>query len=134
MKDGKLNYIENEFVKIELKNDIIFLTYKKNVKRLDIYMAKKFVVEPRLKINQGKSYPMIVDLNNTLSIDKETREYFASPESLNLVTAGALVVKSWVQKHGTNLFYKINKPQIKTKAFNNIEDAISWINEVNDLN
>lgn len=123
----KESYLENEFVHIWIEHGIIHLLYKPKVAILDIHMAKKFVVGDRMKVSNGRKMPIIVHLNNTVSIDKEARKYFASKESVELLTAGVILVKSSIQRMGVNIFFKIDKPPMPTKAFTDYEKAIRWL-------
>ncbi len=122
------SYIENDFVELWIEDGIIHEVFKPSLIILDIENAKKIVAD-RLKVSNGIIRPIFVDLVNAVSIDKQTRRYFASRESVNLLSAGAVLVKNPITKLGGNLFFKIDRPPMPTKLFTNKVEALKWLRQ-----
>lgn len=122
------SYLENEFVELWIEDGIIHEIFKPSLIILNIDNAKKIVTD-RLKVSNGIIRPIFVDLVNAVSIDKQTRKYFASKESLHLLSAGAVLVKNPITKLGGNFFFKIDRPPMPTKLFTNKEEALKWLKQ-----
>lgn len=71
-----LTKLDTPYVYFEVKNNILFATYKKGL-RIDLQIAKK-IVEQRLEFMQGREMPVIVFDDGVISITKKARDYFGS--------------------------------------------------------
>jgi len=120
------SYIENDFVELWIEDGIIHEVFKPSLIVLDIENAKKIVAD-RLKVSNGIARPILVDTRNAVSVDKETRIYFASAESLYLLRAGALLIKNPIAKFMGNFFIAVDRPKMPVKIFNNKEHALRWL-------
>lgn len=120
---------ENEFVTIEMEDDILFVHYK-TPSTIDMTCAKK-VVEDRLKFTEGKPCYVLTDLTDIKPGTKEAREYLCDPNGgLQGILAGAFVSDKLFSYALANLFLKINKPPIPSKIFSKKEDALKWLMEI----
>ena len=120
-------FTENEYYKIYIENGIVFGEYKNNLD-IDLNAAKQ-IVELRLAISKGKSYPLFIDARNARSSTKAARDYLASTEATHDIKAGAFYVDSSLNKIIVNFFLSISKPNVPTKLFTNKEDAIKWLQQ-----
>jgi hypothetical protein len=127
MKDP--NTIENQFISYVLKDNILYGTYKKDI-LIDTAAAHK-IIEDRAALTKGNKYPLLLDTRFLKSITKEARDILASEESTHDMTAGAIIIDSYVTKTIGNFFLLINKPNVSAKLFNNTEDALKWIQQLN---
>jgi hypothetical protein len=114
---------ENETVKIWIEENIVNGIYKS--KNIDLNTAKQIIAD-RLKICQGKTYPLLADIRNVQSFTKEARDYIAT-HGTELVSATAILTDSPVNKIIGNFYLTISKPQIPTKLFTNKADAEKWL-------
>lgn len=128
----KQDFLENEYVEIWIEDGIIFEVFKPG-SIINLEAGKK-VVADRLKISNGKTMPLFVDMRLLLSINKETRRYMASQDALHYLSAGAFLVKSTINLMAFNAFMIISKPPIPTKGFTNKEKAINWLKYVKNVN
>lgn len=94
---------------------------------IDIELAKKLVKE-RLSIQQGKSYPFLADVRNLKIVTNEARDYFAK-EGVEGMTALAILLGSYLTVVTTNLFIRLSKPKVPTKAFRTREQALKWLDQ-----
>ncbi|HEX8549097.1 MAG TPA: hypothetical protein VF691_19175 [Cytophagaceae bacterium] len=125
MIDNRDNYFENPDVEMWLNNGIIHSRLKQNT---TIKQANaKAIVQGRLGICNGKSYPLLSDVRNIKAIDKEARAYLAAGESLHLVSAGAILINSLAQEVGANFFLNFDRPKVPAKFFTCEEKAIEWL-------
>lgn len=122
------SYLENDFVELWIEDGIIHEIFKPSLIILDIENAKKIVVD-RLKVSNGIIRPILVDTRNAISIDKETRRYFASAESLQLLSAGALLIKNPIAKFMGNFFIAVDRPKMPVKIFTNKTQALKWLKQ-----
>ena len=128
----KQNFLANEYVEIWIEDGIIFEVFKPGT-TINLEAGKK-VVADRLKISNGKTMPLFVDMRQLLSINKETRRYMASQDALHYLSAGAFLVKSTINRMAFNAFRIISKPPIPTKGFTNREKALNWLKYVKNVN
>ena len=127
-------FIENEFVQYRLEDGVIFADFKPNLNVFSLEVAKE-VVNTRLKFMRGVSRPVVIDFNNIVSADKETRRYFAGEEATSLVSAAAFMkITNTATLMMTNLFLKFNKPTVPTRFFNNKEEALTWLEDYKQVN
>ena len=84
-----------------------------------------------LDLCQGEEMPFLIDfLDISTRIDDDARRFFAiyGPH-IHLRKAQAIVVNSMQNKLLINFYIKHHKPKNPTKLFDNIEDALDWINK-----
>lgn len=94
---------------------------------LDLDKAREIVAN-RLKLQAGKSYPVIIHMNGLFSDSKSVRMFMAT-EGAEGISMGAFVVKKRYEEVLVNLFLAIDAPKVPTGIFNNEPDAIAWIKE-----
>jgi hypothetical protein len=116
---------ENQYMRMEILDGILHTHYKKGISiTLDIAIK---CVDQKMKILDGNEYPVIVYDEGILSIDKASRDYFASDKGTQGLTASAFIKKSIFSKILIDFFLRISSPKIKSRAFTNVDEAIEWI-------
>lgn len=91
-------------------------------------MAEECVRE-RIRITQGKSYPMRSDSINVINFEKEARSYLAHDDQVLNLNAGAILIESQLQKILGNFFLFINKPAVPACLFTDREKALAWLEQ-----
>ncbi len=71
--------------------------------------------------------PLLVDIREIQSIDKEARDHFAMRNRTPNVSAIALLIKSQVSKVFGNMFFSLHMPVVPTKLFTSEEKAKEWL-------
>ena len=122
----KASYLETEDVEMWLENGILVVIFKSHITKADIRFSKQYVKD-RFKVLNGVTRPIMVDINELRSTDKESRDYLAGEEASKFLCAGAIVVKSAIAKLLGSLFLSINKPPFPTRLFTNREKAMKWL-------
>ena len=84
------------------------------------------VVESRIFFAKGASYPLLIDMRGIKSTTKKARQYMATIGA-TLVTAGALITGSSLNRMLGNVFLSIDKPQVPTRLFTNETSARQWL-------
>ena len=69
---------------------------------------------------------MICDLRLGSPLDKETRDFYSSSESQNLVLKFAFIVRSPISKVMANFFINLRKVDVPTKMFTDTKEAHLW--------
>jgi hypothetical protein len=118
--DSKENFYES----LDIENGIASLKFK-NGMSVDLAEAVE-LVKLRLKLQKGKTYPILIDLNNIQFGTFKAREYMAK-EGLVGISAGAFLVTNNVEKLVLNFFLKLNKPNLPTRTFYKERDALTWL-------
>ncbi len=123
---GKVK-IDNEFSRIWLDDGIIYNVYKPNLE-IDFEVAR-LLVRDRLKVSEGKSRPLFIDISNLISVDLRARKYLSSEEGSRLVTAGAFYTTTPLSKFVGKLFIDVNQPAAPVQIFSNKSKAIEWLQQ-----
>lgn len=71
--------------------------------------------------------PVLIIGGSFTSLDKETRNFMASEESLKYSIAEAFYLTSLSQKILINFYIKFDKPLVPTKVFTSKEKANEWL-------
>ncbi len=125
------NVIDLEKVQISLIEDGIILNHIKLGKLIeadDVYQIRNV----NLDLVKHQPYGVLVESDELTSFSKEARELAASEEIACHSAAKALYIKSLGQRIIANFYLKLNKPFVKTRVFENREEAYEWIRkEVN---
>jgi len=120
--------IETSTAKVSLREDGIFhLIYspKAEVKLDDA----REIIAAQYKVLKGKKSPVLVDIREMKSIDREARQYFKSEETVKITSADGIVVGSPVSRVLGSFFLGINKPVYPIKLFTSEAKAIKWLKE-----
>jgi hypothetical protein len=124
----KESYIESEYFELWIENGIIHGIYKPNLKIITIDIAKQ-MVSSRLKLSNGITRPIFVDLCRAVAIDKASRTYLAEGDAIKYLSATAIVVKDQVTKLGASIYIRIDRPKIPTKFFIDEKAALQWLEQ-----
>lgn len=124
MKNSEI-FFENADIEFWLENGILHEVYKKDT-MLTAENAK-VMVQARLDLCKGKSYPVFIDVTNLKSIDKGARAYFSKGDGTALITAGAFQLKKVVHKVMANFFIHFDRPKVPLSFFSSKEKALNWL-------
>lgn len=128
----KQNFYEDEFSSMWIEDGIGYQVYKKDlVINLDI--AKR-MVEKRIEAFEGIARPVCVDVRNLLTIDAESRKYFASKEAGQLILAGAIYLNNPITRWVGNVFMLVDKPLTPAKLFTDKNKALEWLQQYRTYN
>jgi hypothetical protein len=108
-----------------LKDEIIFMIIKSGT-FVTLEIAREIIME-RYKLNNGVSYPMLVDIRGIKGATKEARMYIASEYGSKNVKARAVIVQSKLQVIAVNFYINFDKPLIDTKFFFSEKEAVCWL-------
>jgi hypothetical protein len=111
-------------IKTRIENGILISEYE-NGMHLDLVEAKQLVAD-RLKLQAGKSYPVVIHLNNVKSNSKAVRTYMAK-EGTEGISHGAFIVKNFYEKVFINFFLLVDAPKVPSRVFQTEEEAIKWL-------
>jgi hypothetical protein len=122
--ENKIDYIENDFVKLWIEDGIVHEYFK--VERITLEMAKK-IVEDRLKLSNGVTMPAFVYSNKVKTMDKDARDFFVSEEALRYLSASAMLIDNYVTFMVGKLFLAFSKPALKV-------EILDWLEHYKNLN
>ncbi len=122
--------LETEFITIEIKDGILHGAYKPCT--INLEMAKE-IVQIRLEYTENIAYPMLVRDYGVAQMNKAARDFLGSEHGIRGITAGALVLESKFSKMMGNFFLSLTSPKMKARIFNNEDEAIKWLREVDLL-
>ncbi len=71
--------------------------------------------------------PVLADSRQVTYHSKEVREFYASREMGDHISAMAVLVESFATKLIGNFFIRVNKPHFPTKLFTDEKEAIAWL-------
>jgi hypothetical protein len=121
-----LKYYENDYATYLFKDQILHITYKRGV-CIDLKAAVQ-IVKDRLIFHEGLFLPVLCDIRGVKEINKSARDYLAL-EGSTLINAVAFIIASPVSKILSLFYLKTSNPPIPTKSFEQIPDALHYLNE-----
>ena len=118
---------ENGFLEMRIEEDILHVYYKAGLKLT--LESSKDIVKERLKFLDGRVYPMIVFYEDSVCMDKPSRDYFASDEGMQGIKAAAFIKNSAFSRMLVGFFLGMNIPKIKidARAFTDLNEAVNWL-------
>ena len=122
------SYIENQYVQVGLRDEIVYTEYKQNL-IINMEVARRYIVEERLKISNGITRPFLADIRNLKSVDNDARDYLASDEACQFISAIAIVTGNRIQQLFANFYLIFSQPTIPTKLFTNKEKGLQWLRQ-----
>lgn len=120
--------IENDYASLWIENNLLFFIYKEHVD-IDLKAAIK-IVEDRLKIQNGLSYPILCDIRGIRNINIEARDYLASEGSL-YSTAVALISNTPLSDILSAMYVANSSPKVPTKVFTNYDEGLQYLKKIN---
>ena len=127
MREILSNIFENEYIKMELKNNICYIEYKPNTV-VDIDIARE-LYQKRIEMSKhNEQYAMVSDIRNLKSVSKEARDFLEDKNEY--ISVAAFVVGNSISKIILNFFLTINKPKVESKIFTSISEAEEWVNSI----
>jgi hypothetical protein len=78
----------------------------------------------------GKRSPVVVDMTELMSMEREARLYFAGAETAQVEAAVAILIRSPLSRAIGNFFMGLNKPLFPTRLFTSEEEAVAWLKSV----
>lgn len=123
--------IENDFIKFEFIDEILFSEYKVPT-QIDIDKSKS-VINLRHEISNNQRQYWCYDIRNLKSMDLESRKY-ADKHGQEFLFACAVIVKSPVTQFIFNVFLNLKSPKIPFKSFYNEEEAVDWLKKIKQEN
>jgi hypothetical protein len=93
-----------------------------DIARAEIAEMMRFIQQQ----GDGK-LPFLIDIRNIRSITREAREYLASAEASEPLTAVGLLTTSPISRVIGNFFLGLNRPPHPIRMFTSEEEAIAWL-------
>lgn len=121
-----LDYIENNYASYKFADDVVYIRYHIGI-TID-YKAAVKIVEDRLILQEGQSFPVLCDVRGVKDINKSARDYLAIEGSL-FIKAVAFIVENPLSEIMSKFYLRASKPSIPTKAFLTIEEAKEFLGE-----
>lgn len=120
------NYFENDYTSYRFLDGIMHVVYHQGVS-VDLNAAVQ-IVKDRLFLHEGRELPILCDIRGIKEINKSARAYLAM-EGSTLIKAVAVIVEPPVSEMLSEFYIRTSNPPIPTKSFENMEDALSFLNE-----
>ena len=84
-------------------------------------------------VGKEVKFPLLIDADEFINVTPEARKLVRKLESVVPISARAMVIKSLGQRILASFYIKIQKPIVPTKIFNNYENGIKWLEELNEF-
>lgn len=125
--------IENDYVRLWIEDGILYESFKPDITRVTLKMARE-IVHDRLKLSNGTTMPVLIYSNNVKIMDKEARNYFATKEATQYLSASAMLINNYLTWMLSRLFLSFNKPELTVELFRNNKEALEWLRHYKHLN
>jgi len=109
----------------ELKDQIVENTIFDNI-TIDAEDSMELVYYSR-KLMQGKKFSLLVNTGRNITVTKDAWTIFNHKKNEEHLLFKAIVIKSPLYYFLSEVYYSINKPNIKTKIFTDRDQAIDWL-------
>ena len=119
-------HFENDYAEYRLKNSIIYITYKKNV-RIDLKAGIQ-IVKDRLLLHKDQPLPVLCDIRGIKEINKSARDYLAI-EGSTLVKAVAFIIEPPISEKLSKFYLRTSKPPIPTELFEETSEALIYLSK-----
>ena len=106
---------------------ILIQTYLKNTD-LTLEDAKTDFESYLSLCDQGK-LPVLIEMENVKSVEREARAYYSSKEATNYITAAALLITNPVNRIIGNFYMGLNKTAFPFRLFSEKDKAIKWLKQ-----
>ena len=108
-----------------IEDSILYCTYKPNLV-INLEVAQD-IVEDRAKLCAGRKSPILLDCSELVYIDQAAREFMASQEACEHVTAIALISNTTYMKIIAKALVLLDKTTVSMIYFNNRHEAQEWL-------
>ena len=125
-------YFKNDTIEMWIENGILHGVYAPYAV-ITLEVARINVAE-RLKIADGKTYPVCVDFTKAKTASREARSYFSAGDGIRGISAGAFLVKTEIEAFLLNTWLKLYKPKVPAKLFTEKEEALEWLEPFKRIN
>ena len=71
--------------------------------------------------------PVLIDMENVKSVEREARAYYSSEQATKYITAAALLITNPVNRIIGNFYMGLNKTAFPFRLFTEKEKAIQWL-------
>jgi hypothetical protein len=118
--------VESPCALVWLGDDGIMIILNKD--NVEITIADHRLTYIKLReLAAGTRRPVLVDLRPIRSMDKASRDYSASSEHVDLMSAVALLIGSPLSRVIGNFFLGLNRPRFPVRLFSDEEEARQWL-------
>jgi hypothetical protein len=74
-----------------------------------------------------RKIPVLVKGAGIASVEYKAQRYLSSPEICSVVSAGAIMVKSFLERHLARMFLTYHRPPYPVQVFSDEADALAWL-------
>lgn len=121
LKKATLPYLVIEF----FENDIMRFTFNKN---MFVTMSMALDMTERAKqLCPDRTYRSLKILHFKMQLEDEVTKYLSGDARKDMVKAEAFVITNVTLRFFANFYMKVKRPSIKSKIFNNENDAVTWL-------
>ncbi|GEM_PF-5771102 len=112
------------------KDSFIFVYPKPNTVLTRDLAIQQTAIVSELFFEKENKYAIVCDVRKSNPIDKETRDYYSSPEAAKDLFAFVFIVDSIFSQVIANFFINMKTTPIPVRMFNDINKADNWLNEL----
>lgn len=84
-------------------------------------------MQAQARLTAGQRHALFVDMRQIQSQDREAREYYAGPESAQILKAVAILIGSPMSRVIGNFMLGFNRSTLPTRLFTSEDEALSWL-------
>ena len=107
------------------EHGILVQTYKENTDLTFEDAQADF--ESYSKLCEECKLPVLIDMENVKSVEREARAFYSSEQATKYITAAALLITNPVNRIIGNFYMGLNKTAFPFRLFTEKEKAIQWL-------
>jgi hypothetical protein len=117
--------LDTPFVHFLMQDGLLIATYKKGLK-INLAVAQQ-VVDSRLEFTGGIEMPVLIQSEGQVTMDKEARDFLASPRATEGLIAAAMVLRNPFDWALGSFFLHLRKPAMPSRVFTHYDSAVKWL-------
>lgn len=123
----KENYVKSDCSETWMENGIVIQDINPALTEVTLPIAKQLIADRKAASGGDKKVAVLVIVNNTVNINKETKQYYKGPEPYANINAIAMVMDNFIASFIANLVFIFKENPVPTEFFNNREKALKWL-------
>jgi hypothetical protein len=89
--------------------------------------SMRYVHTQHVALCPGRKVPVLLQGKDVASVDYKAQRHLSSPEVVASTSAGAIVVKSFLERHLARMFLVYHRPPYPVQVFSDEASALAWL-------
>ncbi len=115
----------------QIQDDLIAIVPRENARDTEASARESIAIQQRHWRSVGRRGAVVVFMDNLLDQDSGARAVYMNESDPSCTTCYALVGESLFAQAVASVFTGLARPQVPTRMFRSLAEALPWIDEMN---